>query len=260
MQEDNNNPMLDPTKRFSSRVENYVKYRPSYPPEILDMLRVECGLTPEWRIADIGSGTGILTELFLKNGNPVLGIEPNGPMREAAERLLKGYPSFTSVAQTAEDTGLADHSVEMITAGQAFHWFDHVKAKTEFGRILTPGGWVVLIWNERRAGSPFVEAYERLMDKFAPEFHMVDRRNARAEAVEKFFTPNRCEIRYLDNHQTLDFEALKGRLLSSSYAPEKGNPLHEPMLAELVGIFERYQQDERVLFEYDTRVYFGQVS
>lgn len=249
--------MLDPTKRFSSRVENYVKYRPSYPPEILDMLRAECGLTPEWRIADIGSGTGILTELFLKNGNPVFGVEPNGPMREAAEKLLKDYPNFTSVAQTAEDTGLAEQSVEMITAGQAFHWFDHVRAKAEFVRILTPGGWVVLAWNERRAGSPFVEAYEQLMEKYAPEFHMVDRRNARAEAVEKFFDPAGCEIRYFDNHQTLDFEALKGRLLSSSYAPLPENPLHDPMITELLDIFERFQQDRVVLFEYDTRVYFG---
>lgn len=116
--------MLGPTERFSTRVEDYIKYRPHYPAEVLDILREKCGLTPEWRIADIGSGTGILTDLFLRNGNPTCGVEPNGPVRDAAERLLAGYPSFTSVDGTAENTTLGDACVDMITAGQVVFEYD----------------------------------------------------------------------------------------------------------------------------------------
>src|SRR5262245_64642768 len=137
------------TQRFSSLVENYIKYRPGYPNEVIETLRSECGLTSGSIIADVGSGTGILTEMFLRIGNTVYGIEPNREMREAAERLLKDYPRFRSVASRAEETTLDDASVDFITAGQAFHWFDREKTREEFARILRPRGWVALIWNER---------------------------------------------------------------------------------------------------------------
>ena len=116
--------MLDPTKRFSNRVENYLKYRPRYPAAIIPLLESECGLTPETLVADVGSGTGFLTELFLKHGNRVLGVEPNAEMRSAGERLLAKYPTFCSVNAMAEATTLADSSIDLIIAGQAFHWFD----------------------------------------------------------------------------------------------------------------------------------------
>src|SRR5438876_6048912 len=139
--------MPDPTQRFSNRVENYVRYRPGYPKEVLTLLKAECGLKADSIIADIGSGTGILAELFLASGNRVFGVEPNREMREAGERLLQAYPRFTSIAGTAEATTLPNQSVDFITAGQAFHWFDRAQCLREFERILRPGGWVVLVWN-----------------------------------------------------------------------------------------------------------------
>src|SRR6476469_8499971 len=142
--------MQDSTKRFSSRVENYIKYRPSYPPTVIDILTEHCQLTPAAVMADIGSGTGLLTELFLKHGNRVFGVEPNRAMREAGERLLAGYSNFTSVDGVAEATTLPDHSVAFVTAGQAFHWFDVAKTRQEFIRILQPQGWAVLVWNVRQ--------------------------------------------------------------------------------------------------------------
>jgi ubiquinone/menaquinone biosynthesis C-methylase UbiE len=149
----------DVTQRFSSRVDNYIRYRPGYPDAILDTLRDAYGLTPASIVADVGSGTGILTEMFLRHGNVVYGIEPNREMREAAERLLAGYDRFHSVAATAEDTTLGDDSVDLVTAGQAFHWFDPSKARAEFARVLKPGGWVALIWNERVVTTPFLADY-----------------------------------------------------------------------------------------------------
>src|SRR5215475_11491376 len=128
--------MNDVTQRFSSRVDNYIKYRPGYPNEIIETLRSECGLNADSIIADIGSGTGILAEMFLRNGNQVYGVEPNREMREAGERSLKDYPCFHSVAARSEETTLPDHSVDFITAGQSFHWFDREKTRAEFARVL----------------------------------------------------------------------------------------------------------------------------
>ncbi len=154
--------MTNHVNRFSNRVENYIKYRPGYPNELIETLRLECGLTTDSAIADIGSGTGILTEMLLRNGNLVYGIEPNREMREAGERLLQGYPRFQSIAARAEETTLAPASVEFVTAGQAFHWFDREKARLEFHRILKPQGWIVLVWNEMQSEStPLINWMER---------------------------------------------------------------------------------------------------
>lgn len=252
--------MLDPVNRFTSRVENYVKYRPRYPKQVLEILRAECGLTPEWRIADIGSGTGFLTEIFLENGNPTFGVEPNAAMREAAESLLANYLNFTSLDGTAESTGLDGSSVEMVTAGQAFHWFHLAKAKAEFLRILKPGGWVALVWNERRGGTPFLDAYEDLLQKFAPEYGQVDHRRIDDHVLADFFSPAGFGRRSCDNVQAFDLDGITGRLMSSSYAPEPETPGHQEMIDELGRIFEKHQTNGRVLFEYDTNVYFGRLA
>jgi ubiquinone/menaquinone biosynthesis C-methylase UbiE len=157
-------PFRDSTERFSSRVEHYVRYRPGYPPEVLELLKSECGLTADSVIADVASGTGIFTRLLLENGNRVFGVEPNDDMRRAGEEFLAGYPRFTSVAGTAEATTLADHSVDLVTAAQAAHWFNFEKARREFVRILKSGGWTVLLWNDRRIeATAFLRDYEQLV-------------------------------------------------------------------------------------------------
>lgn len=251
--------MLDPTKRFSSRVENYTRYRPSYPKEIIDLLRDDCGLTKDSIIADIGSGTGKFTELFLENGNRVFGVEPNKEMREAGERLLKKFPHFSSIAATAEATALPNQSVDFVAAGQAFHWFHHEQCRAEFLRILKPNGWVVLVWNDRRSKTPFLIEYEKLLLEFATDYKQVSHRQIDAEKLRDFFraTPRLKSFFYV---QQLDFGGLKGRLLSSSYAPEAGQPRHEEMLETLKRIFEKHQQHGRVAMEYDTLVYYGRLA
>jgi SAM-dependent methyltransferase len=250
-----------PTERFSNRVENYIKYRPGYPPEIVEILKAECGLTPAAVVADVGSGTGILTELLLKNGNRVFGVEPNREMREAAERLLAGYANFTSVAAPAESTTLPVHSVDLVVAAQAFHWFDRAAARREFARILKPGGRVVFLWNERRAtSSPFLRAYEGLLQTYAPEYKQVDHKQVAAqEAIADFFSPGSFALARFSNQQAFDFEGLKGRLLSASYTPEAGHPNHQPMLDGLRALFEAHQVGGCVTLEYETRMYYGQL-
>jgi SAM-dependent methyltransferase len=255
------NPTRDSTKRFSSRVENYVKYRPGYPSEIVALLRREGSLTEASLISDVGSGTGILTELFLTNGNPVLAIEPNDEMRAAAERSLAGYPGFRSINGAAEATTLPDQSVDLIVAGQAFHWFDRQRARSEFARILKPGGWVALIWNDRRTNStPFLREYEELLETCALDYRAVDHKQVDAGAIGSFFEPDAFKSAVFENRQVFDFEGLKGRLLSSSYAPEPGHPGHAPMIERLDSIFHEHEKDGRVVFEYDTLVYYGRMS
>jgi ubiquinone/menaquinone biosynthesis C-methylase UbiE len=253
--------MTDVTQRFSSRVENYIKYRPGYPDGVIETLRSECGLTSDSIIADVGSGTGILTEMFLRNGATVYGIEPNLEMREAAERLLKDYPLFRSIAAKAEETTLGDASVDFITAGQAFHWFDREKARAEFARILRPRGWIALIWNERvTTTTPFLIAYEQLLKDYSTDYEQVDHRRIDDNVIRDFFGSDRFMLKQFKNVQVFDYEGVKGRLLSSSYAPEEGHQKFEPMIAELERIFQAYQDEGRVVVEYITQMYYGQLS
>jgi SAM-dependent methyltransferase len=253
--------MSDSTKRFSSRVENYIKYRPGYPPAVIDLLRRECGLASASQVADIGSGTGILTEMLLKSECAVFAVEPNPEMRQAAERLLAAHPNFHSVNATAEVTTLAAQSVDLIVAAQAFHWFDRAPARQEFTRILRPGGWVALIWNDRRTNSTaFLQDYEHLLQECSLDYRAVDHKQIDAATIGAFFAPAAFKSASFENRQVFDFAGLKGRLLSSSYAPEHGHPKHEPMLRELSAIFEKHAQQARVVFEYDTLVFYGRLD
>ena len=249
------------TERFSNRVEDYVKYRPSYPGGVLETLRRECGLTPGAVVADIGSGTGKLSELFLLNDNLVYGVEPNEAMRGAAERLLAIYPNFTSVAAEAEATTLRDRSVDFVSAGQAFHWFDAQKARAEFRRILRPNGWVVLVWNSRvREGAPFLEGYEEALRRFAPDYAAVNHQdNAGKEVTDEFFAPNKVHRLTLENEQKFDYAGLEGRARSSSYAPLPGEPQHEAFLGALRELFGAHEENGVVRFLYTTELFYGRL-
>jgi len=252
--------MSDPLTRFSNRVENYAKYRPTYPAETIELLRRHCGLTESSIVADIGSGTGISSELFLKNGISLFGVEPNDAMRASAEQLLASYAKFVSVNGTAEVTTLGNNSVDFIVAAQAFHWFDRDRAKREFSRILKPRGWVVLIWNERLLDTTaFLRGYEDLLIRYGVDYQKVRHENVEGEIAE-FFAPEPVELKILKNAQHFDFESLKGRLLSSSYVPDASNPNFNAMLAQLENVFESTQNNGTVSFDYDTKIFFGHLA
>lgn len=250
-------PSPAPEQRFSDRVENYVRYRPSYPQEIIPLLQREAALTPQSVIADVGSGTGISAGLFLHAGNVVHAVEPNREMREAAERILSHFPNFHSVDGTAQATTLPDHSVDFIIAAQAFHWFNTPETRAEFTRILKPGGHIVLIWNERKLdATPFLQAFEQLLLTFGSDYTKVRHENVNTAALGSFFAGAYDTFTFA-NEQHFDFEGLQGRLLSSSYAPAAGQPRHDEMIAELRRIFDAYQVSGQVCFAYDTRVHVG---
>jgi len=249
----------DSTQRFSSRVENYVRYRPGYPPEVVGLLQRECGLTSDSVIADIGFGTGIFTRLLLENGNRVFGVEPNVDMRNAGEEFLRDYPNFTSLDGTAEATPLGNQSIDFVTAAQAAHWFDLKKARGEFQRILKPEGWAVLLWNERRLeDTAFLHDYEQLLLLYATDYQEIRHEGTRS-AIVHFFGASPVQQGEFEMSQEFDYAGLEGRLLSSSYAPSSGHANHEPMLRNLRQIFDQHQKNGRVAFEYDTKLYYGQI-
>jgi len=251
----------DAKQRFSNRVADYVRYRPSYPSALIDLLREECGLRPDHVVADVGSGTGILSRMFLENGNRVFGVEPNDEMRGAGEEYLSAFKNFSSIAASAEATTLADASVDFVTAAQAFHWFEPAATRTEFQRILRPEGFVVIAWNDRLFDTtPFLRAYEALLHRFGTDYAKVSESYPRQPQIQEFFAPNVFLQKSLPNLQEFDFDGVRGRLRGSSYVPGPDHPAFAPMMAELERIFDSHQHDGQVRMDYATRIYFGQLD
>lgn len=250
--------MTGTVERFSDRVENYVKYRPGYPPEMIQFFKERLGLTTDSVIADIGSGTGISSKRFLENGNVVYGVEPNSAMRAAAESFLDQFDNFRSVSGTSDHTSLADDSIDFVVAAQAFHWFEPEATRREFRRISKPDAYVCLIWNERQLDStPFLKDYEALLLKFANDYERVRHENIDETVLASFFAQD-FERATFANHQIFDFDGLKGRILSSSYMPNVGDAKFGPMENELKALFAKHAQGGKITILYDTNLFYTQ--
>jgi SAM-dependent methyltransferase len=248
--------MRDPTERFSDRAETYAKYRPGYPDDLLWFLKTL--VAPPATVADVGSGTGILTRELLNNGYELYAVEPNEAMRRKAESSLGGCPFFFSVRGTAEATTLADQSVDLITCAQAFHWFDRAKTKLEFNRILRSNGLTALLWNERLdEASPVNRAYDDLLKEMAPDYQHVSHRRVDVQDIRSFFAPGEVQLRTFPNHQTLDREGFLGRLVSSSYVPNLDQPGHREIIEAAEKIFDAFQAAGKITFDCETKVYIG---
>ncbi|MBC8066538.1 MAG: class I SAM-dependent methyltransferase, partial [Chlorobia bacterium] len=234
---------MDSVGRFSSRVENYVKYRPSYPEEVLDLLTEECGLRPGSVVADVGSGTGIFSRLLLERGYRVFGVEPGDEMRAVSERDFMGVENFTSVPRKAEDTGLGAHSVDLVTVAQAFHWLDISGFRAECLRILHPGGWVAIVWNSRKsAGNAFLKEYEALLKSLESDYTQINHREVTREAISSFYGSDHYRYLTFPNEQILDWDGLLGRALSSSYVPLPEDPGYGRLMSELERIFQVHSE------------------
>ena len=250
----------NPTERFTSRADAYARYRPGYPPAAVTLLQQRCGLSAQAVVADVGSGTGILTALLLQSGAEVFGVEPNGAMRTRAETALRDWPRFHSVNGTAENTTLARASVDLVVAGQAFHWFDVPKARTEALRVIRSGGSGALLWNERpRDTTALLADYEALLLRHAPQYATITASRANEACMREFFGGS-MERAEFANRQQLDFAGLQGRLMSSSYAPEPGHPGYAPIMAGLRTVFDSHARDGQIVLPYQTLVYFGRLG
>jgi SAM-dependent methyltransferase len=250
-----------PAARFSDRAEDYARYRPHYSPEVVQALQQACGLRPEHLVADVGCGPGLLAEIFLDNGNRVIGVEPNREMRRAGEGYLAAHPNFTMVDGSAESTTLPKASADFVVAGQAFHWFRPDETRIEFARILKPEGWAVLVWHDRDVkATPFLRAYEAFIRRHSIDYEQVTHKFlANRAALERFFAPD--PMRFIRQHcqQRLDYDGLRGRLLSSSYIPKSGER-YETMVRELPQLFSTYSDEGHVLLQYRAKIYFGHLE
>jgi len=248
------------TERFTKRVENYILYRPHYPKEIISILKDKIGLSRHWTIADIGSGTGISSELFLQNGNRVYGVEPNQEMRKAAEVLFKNDSNFISINATAEVSSLQNSIIDLIVVGQALHWFDIAAVKKEFQRIANPGAYLLLMWNVREIESDFQQAYEDMLLEFALDYDETRHHNVDESMVRDLFHPQLFTFQSLHNSQCFDLDGLKGRLLSCSYIPLEGDVRYKPMMRRLREIFEAYSIDSKIEIAYSCDLYYGKIE
>ncbi len=242
------------TTRFSDRVDDYIRYRPGYPEQIIGILSQEIGLNQNSIVADIGSGTGISSNLFLLNGNKVFAVEPNKEMREAAELIYAINSNFISVNGTAEKTNLEELSVDIIFSAQAFHWFNSNDSKKEFNRIMKPYGHIVLVWNVRKEYDGFQKDYELIL-KSIPEYNDVTHKNITDEQILKFFAPKPMGKLTLPNCQAFDLNGLKGRLKSSSYCPKKGNE-YERIMRQIERLFYNFEKEGLIKFEYETNIFW----
>jgi len=254
-------PDRDTVARFSNRAQDYAKYRPHYSEEVVQALRRACGLQRQHIVADVGCGPGLLAEILLEIGNRVIGVEPNLDMREAGQDYLARFSNFSMIDGSAENTTLADQSVDFVVAGQAFHWFRPKQARSEFVRILKPGGWTVLVWHDRDTqATPFLRAYEKFLQKYAIDYQQVNHKTvASPDALTRFFAPSPVQFIAQQTRQYFDFDGLRGRLLSSSYVPKKGIKA-DAMLRSLPELFENYADSGQVVMEYETKIYYGQLG
>lgn len=252
-----NNSMSDATTRFSNRVADYVRFRPGYPQEVVRSLMEVFVLKPEHAIAEIGSGTGIFTNMLLELGCTVQAVEPNAAMRAAAEEWLGERAGFRSVAGSAEATTLPDKSIDWIVAAQAFHWFDVERARQEAIRILRGPKAVALLWNNRREDTPFLAVYEKFLHDFSIDYAKVKHQNAESDGRIPGFLRGEFEQRTFRNVQRCDFDNLAGRTLSASYMPNVDHPRYAEMMAALRKLFDEFNERDEVVIEYDTRMYVG---
>ncbi|WEK37838.1 MAG: class I SAM-dependent methyltransferase [Candidatus Pseudobacter hemicellulosilyticus] len=251
-------PKNSPASRFSNRAENYARFRPGYTDELFQFIEETVGLSAESRIVDIGSGTGLFAEPLLKRGFKVVCIEPNKDMRRVGEERLKKYPSFTSINSTAEDTGLSPHGVDLITIAQTFHWLDTTATRQECERILQSEGQVLLAWNRQRNQTVFEKKYTALRNRY----RIGDEGPVQIDPVEikRFFTPLEPQVKLFSNEQLLDFEGLKGQLLSKSYIPLPGHDSYDDMISELIQLFVADNVNGLVRIEYETLLYWGRIA
>ena len=245
----------NPTGRFSDRAADYVKYRPDYPPAAFEAMLAGLGEPAVLRAADVGAGTGISARALAGRIASVLAVEPNAAMRAAAEQ----HPRVRWVSGTAEATGLAGASVELVLCAQAFHWFRPAEALAEFRRVLRPAGRLALMWNIRNDADELTHGYGDVLraagDAGVPEVLDFDPAVITPGGA---FAPAR--VVKVPHTQLLTRVGLAGRALSASYVPREG-PGRDAIVARLEALHDRHRDAAGlVTLRYETWLYLADVA
>lgn len=253
--------MTQATERFDNRADAYLRGRPSYPDQIVHQLQQAGALARDTVVVDLGVGTGLSAEPFLRSGYQVIGVEPNEKMRSAGDQYLREYERYRSVAGQAEATTLPAASAGLVIAGQAFHWFDVARVAAEVRRVLKPGGWAALIWNDRQSiGSEFLAGYEKLLLEHGIDYAKVTHRHVDETAIARFFAPAHAMLATFDNPRQLGRGDLLALARSASYLPAPGDHRHASMIAALNALFDVHQRDGNVTMMYRTRMHYARIN
>lgn len=253
--------MKQGSERYSDKTEDYAKYRPNFPDELVEYLYMKGDISNTAVIADIGSGTGRFTRLLLEKGNLVYGVEQNNEMRIKAEELLSQFSKFVSIKGSAERTGLEDKSIDLITIAQAFHWFNKEESLMEFKRILKDNGQVFIVWDD------FVSDYNdftKELSAASSTFRNVQpqsdvKKSTRNEMIEEFFKDNKYITTTFMREIYQGFDGIKGGMLSASYAPKLGEENYEVFILELQRVFDKYQNNGSVCTAFRSVCYLGRL-
>lgn len=251
----------DATQRFGARADAYARARPAYPQQAVVALVRALALPAGSCIVDLGCGTGLSSEAFLRSGFRLIGVEPNQAMRAHAAQLSARYRRFAVVDGRAESTGLDAACADLVIAAQAFHWFDVEAARKEALRILRRPPRAALIWNDRRTeGSEFARGYEQLLLRFGTEYRAVQERHTQVDRLERFFGHARWRTIGIAHSTPLDFDTLAERLNSASYVPSPADPRHGPMMQALRELFAGTARAGMVSMEFETRIHFAEMA
>ena len=250
---------MNNTLKFTGKATIYAKARPSYAPEFIDYLYSDVGMSNTSVIADIGSGTGILSKALLEKGSDVYCVEPNKDMCRAAENSLSHYSNFHCVSGTAENTTLDMGSVDFITVAQAFHWFDVDRFKAECQRILKYNGKVILVWNSRVSTSELVKENAFICKKYCPNFNGFSGGLEHIDIdIAKFFN-NAFELKSFSNDLIFDKAKFIQRNLSASYSLKETDGEYKSYVSDLEVLFDKYSVNDILTMPNKTVTYTGRL-
>lgn len=242
---------------FSDKAADYAISRPDYPAALFATLKTRCPPGPDAVAVDIGAGTGLLTQGLLQAGYRVVAVEPNAAMRAAADARLGENARYRSVEGKAEAIPLPNGVARLIAAAQAFHWFDVPNARKEFRRILDPGGWVAIIWNDRVPDDPVSAGLNALADEFG---------GSKREAVVAQEDPERLSLLFggkpperlvWPHEQRLGLEPFLGLAFSRSYMPRRDTPEGASLANRMRELFDEFSRDGLVRVAYRTSAFIG---
>lgn len=246
-------------QKFSGKSAAYAKARPGYPPALFEHLRERGVLTAGTVAADIGSGTGKFTRSLAEFAEKVYAVEPNADMRRAAEANFADCGNIISIDGNAERTTLPGGSVGLVTAAQAFHWFDRAAFKAECRRILGGDGFVCLVWNDRDASSGIIADNYAVNREFCPDFKGASNGFDFADGTFGGFFDGGFEKTEFKNDLTYDLDGFIARNLSSSYAPKAGDPRCAAYCDALKKVFASHAESGLVKYPYVTACFLGRV-
>lgn len=251
---------INTTERFTGRAETYAQHRPNYPEAYTNYLISFNQLTAGQTVADIGSGTGIFSQQLLDKQLNVFAVEPNADMRSIAEKKLNSYASFTSVHGTAEDTGLPDDSMDLVTVAQAFHWFDKPKFRKECQRILKPHAHVALVWNSRDSSASLVQENAKIFQQYCSDFNgFSGGMDENPHIFQEFFLDGQYKYTQFRADLSYDLEGFLGRNMSASYAPKPTDHNYKPFVEALCKLFDHHSEDGVLVMPNLIRSYIGRV-